>query len=97
MRYILAPEFEELEEPRTRPAVVDGKAKRVDSEKSWLDLAKENKNLAIESLGEERAKLLDGMSSEEFVKLAYDRMGNPITLDQLVAKSKKAARILKKD
>lgn len=97
MRYLLAPEFEELEEPRTRPAVVSGKAKRVDSEKSWMQLAKENKNLAIESLGEERAKLLDGMSSEEFVKLAYDRMGNPITLDQLVAKSKKAARILKKD
>ncbi|UYE90920.1 putative NAD-asparagine ribosyltransferase [Vibrio phage vB_VaS_L1] len=96
MRFLLAPEFEELEEPRTRPSVVDGRAKRVDSNKSWLDLAKENKNLAIESLGEERARLLDGMSSEEFVKLAYDRLGNPITLDQLVAKSKKAASILKK-
>lgn len=97
MSFLLSDEFEELEEPRTRPAVVDGKAERVDSNKGWLELAKENKNLARESLGEEKAKLLDNMSPEEFRKLAYDRLGNPITLDQLVAKSKKAARILKKD
>ncbi|AVR75846.1 putative NAD-asparagine ribosyltransferase [Vibrio phage ValSw3-3] len=94
MRYLLAPEFEELEEPRTRPAVVSGKAKRVDSEKSWMSLAKENKNLAIESLGEERAKVLDAMSAEEFTKIAYDNLGRPITLDELVKKSKKAAKAL---
>lgn len=94
MRYLLAPEFEELEEPRTRPAVVSGKAERVDSEKSWMQLAKENPSLARESLGEERAKVLDAMSAEEFTKIAYDRLNQPIPLDELVKKSKVAARAL---
>lgn len=93
-RFLLAPEFEELEEPRTRPAVVQGKAKRVDSEKSWMQLAKENQSLARESLGEERAKVLDAMSAEEFTKIAYDRLNQPIPLDELVKKSKKAAKAL---
>lgn len=94
MSYILAPEFEELEEPRTRPSVVDGKARRVDSNKSWMQLAKENPSLARESLGEERAKVLDAMSAEEFTKIAYDRLNMPIPLDELVKKSKTAARAL---
>lgn len=95
-RFLLAPEFEELQEPRTRPAVVDGEAKRVDSEKSWMQLAKENQSLARESLGEERAKVLDAMSAEEFTKIAYDRLNMPIPLDELVKKSKKAAKALSK-
>lgn len=94
MRYLLAPELEELEEPRTRPAVVQGEAKRVDSEKSWMQLAKENPSLARESLGEERAKVLDAMSAEEFTRIAYDRLNQPIPLDELVKKSKTAARAL---
>lgn len=93
-RFLLAPEFEELEEPRTRPAVVQGEAKRVDSEKSWMELAKENPQLARESLGEERAKVLDAMSAEEFTRIAYDRLNQPIPLDELVKKSKKAAKAL---
>lgn len=92
--FILSEEFEELEAPRTRPAVVSGKAERVDSEKSWMQLAKENPSLARESLGEERAKVLDAMSADEFTKIAYDRLGAPITLDELVKKSKKAAKAL---
>ena len=92
--FILSEEFEELEEPRTRPSVVQGKAKRVDSEKSWMQLAKENPSLARESLGEDRAKVLDAMSAEEFTKIAYDRLNQPIPLDELVKKSKKAARAL---
>lgn len=94
MSYILAPEFEELEEARTRPAVVDGEAKRVDSNKSWMQLAKENPSLARESLGEERAKVLDAMSAEEFTRIAYDRSNQPIPLSELVKKSKVAAKAL---
>ena len=96
-RYILAPEYEELEEPRTRPAVVGGKAKRVDSEESWMELAKKNPNLARESLGVERAKVLGAMSPEEFTKIAYNRLDQLITIDELVAKSKKAAKALGRD
>lgn len=94
MRYILSNEFKELEEPRTRPAVVDGEAERVDANKTWMQLAKENQQLARESLGEERAKLLDAMSAEEFTKIAYDKLNQPIPLDELVKKSRKAARAL---
>ena len=95
-RYLLAPEYESLEEPRTKPAVVDGKAKRVDSEESWMELAKKNPNLARESLGVERAKVLDAMSPEEFTKIAYNRLDQLITIDELVKKSKTAARVLSK-
>lgn len=94
MRYILSDEFKELEEPRTRPSVVGGEAKRVDANKTWMQLAKENPSLARESLGEERAKVLDAMSAEEFTKIAYDRLNQPIPLDELVKKSKAAARAL---
>lgn len=96
-RYLLAPEYESLEEPRTKPAVVDGKAKRVDSEESWMELAKKNPNLARESLGVERAKVLDAMSPEEFTKIAYNRLDQLITIDELVKKSKKAAAALGRD
>ncbi|AUR96997.1 putative head morphogenesis protein [Vibrio phage 1.236.O._10N.261.52.C4] len=96
-RYILAPEYEELEEPRTRPGVVDGRAKRVDSETSWMELAKNNPNLARESLGVERAKVLDAMSADEFTKIAYNRLDQLITIDELVKKSKVAAKSLGRD
>jgi len=94
MTYILSDEYESLEEPRTRPSVVSGKAKRVDSDTDWMSLAKANPALAIESLGVDKAKILDSMSAEEFTKIAYDRLGNPITIDELVAKSKTAAKAL---
>ena len=94
MRYILTPEYEELEEPRARPAIVDGKAKRVDSEESWMELAKANPNLARESLGVERAKVLDSMSAKEFTEIAYNRLDQLITIDELVKKSKVAAKAL---
>lgn len=94
MRYILAPEFKELEEPRTRPAIVDGEAERVDANKTWMQLAKESPQLARESLGDERAKVLGAMSAEEFTKIAYDRLNQPMPLDELVKKSKKAAKAL---
>ena len=97
MTYILSDEYESLEEPRTRPSVVSGEAKRVDSDTDWMSLAKANPALARESLGVDKAKILDSMSAEEFTKIAYDRLGNPITIDELVKKSKTAAAALKKD
>lgn len=95
--FLLAPEYEEPEEPRTRPSVVDGRAKRVDSETSWMELAKNNPNLARESLGVERAKVLDAMSADEFTKIAYNRLDQLITIDELVKKSKVAAKSLGRD
>lgn len=97
MTYILSDEYESLEEPRTRPSVVSGKAKRVDSDTDWMSLAKANPALARESLGVDKAKILDSMSAEEFTKIAYDRLGNPITIDELVKKSKIAAKALGRD
>ena len=97
MTYILSDEYESLEEPRTRPSVVSGKAKRVDSDTDWISLAKANPALARESLGADKAKILDSMSAEEFTRIAYDRLGNPITIDELVKKSKAAAAALKKN
>ena len=96
-RYLLAKEFEELEEPRTRPAVVDGEAKRVDSNESLFELAKKNPNMARELVGVERAKVLQAMSAKEFTEIAYNRMDEFITLDELVKKSKVAAKVLSKD
>lgn len=95
-RYLLAKEFEALEEPKTRPAVIDGKARKVDSNESLFELAKDNKNLAVELLGVERAKVLDAMSAKEFTKVAYNRLDEFITLDELVKKSKTAAKALGK-
>lgn len=93
-RYLLAKEFEQLEEPRTRPAVVDGKAKQVDSNESLFELAKENPNMARELVGVERAKVLNAMSAKEFTKIAYNRLDQFITLDELVKKSEVAAKAL---
>ncbi|CAM0051981.1 head morphogenesis [Vibrio phage F89 g1] len=96
-RYLLAPEYEALEEPRTRPAVVDGEAKRVDSNESLYELAKKNPNMARELVGVERAKVLDAMSADEFTKIAYNRLDQLITIDELVKKSKVAAKSLGRD
>ncbi|AUR95783.1 putative head morphogenesis protein [Vibrio phage 1.213.O._10N.222.54.F10] len=95
--YLLAPEYAALQEPRTRPAVIDGKAKQVDSNEDLYQLAKENKNLAIELVGVERAKVLNAMSVKEFTKVAYNNLDELITIDQLVAKSKTAAKALGRD
>ncbi|AUR92850.1 putative head morphogenesis protein [Vibrio phage 1.178.O._10N.286.45.E12] len=96
-RYLLAPEYEALEEPRTRPAIVNGKARQVDSNEDLFQLAKENKNLAIELVGVERAKVLSAMSAKEFTKVAYNNLDELITIDELVKKSKVAAKALSKD
>lgn len=93
-RYKLAKEFEDLEEPRTRPAVIDGEAKRVSSNTDLYELAKKNPNMARELVGAERAKVLEAMSVQEFLDVAYDRMDKFITLDELVKKSKVAAKAL---
>ncbi|CAL9955584.1 head morphogenesis [Vibrio phage K24] len=96
-RYLLAKEFEELEEPRTRPAVIDGEAKRVDSNESLYELAKQNPNMARELVGVERAKVLNAMSAKEFTEIAYNRLDQLITIDELVKKSKVAAKALGRD
>ena len=59
-----------------------------------MELAKKNPNLARESLGVERAKVLESMTPEEFTKIAYNRLDQLITIDELVKKSKKAAAAL---
>jgi hypothetical protein len=79
----------------TRPAVVDGKAIQVDADTNWFDLAKKHKSIAEQALGESRAKLLDNMSAAEFNKIAFDSLGEQITLDEMIANSKKVASLLK--
>ena len=92
---ILAPEYREIaEEGRTRPAVVDGKAIQVPADTNWIDLAKQYPSLAEQSLGKSRAAVLDEMSAKEFTDAAYNRLGQQITLDQLVASNSKAASVL---
>lgn len=93
-QYILSDEFKELQEPKTRPAVVNGKAKKVDSNEDLFELAKANPNMARELVGVERAKVLEAVSAKEFTKIAYNRLDEFITLDELVKKSKVAAKAL---
>lgn len=94
-RYILAPEYEEISnEGQTRNAVVDGKAIKVDADKNWMDLAKEYPSLARQSLGKQRAEVLDAMSASEFTKVAYNRMGQSITLDQMKESNDRALKVL---
>lgn len=80
---------------QTRPAVIDGVAKQVPAETGWYQLAKQYPAMAEQSLGPTRAKILDNMSAEEFVKVAYNRLGDELTIDQMVANSKKVAALLK--
>ena len=79
----------------TRPAVVDGKAIQVPSETSWYGIAKQYPTVANQALGKSRAKLLDNMSAAEFNKIAFDSLGEQITLDEMIANSKKVASLLK--
>ncbi|AUR93830.1 coil containing protein [Vibrio phage 1.189.B._10N.286.51.B5] len=95
MTYILAPEYREIaEEGRTRPAVIDGEAIQVPADTNWMELAKKYPSLAEQSLGKSRAAVLDTMSAKEFTDAAYNRMNQPLTLDQLVANNSKAAQVL---
>ncbi len=94
-RFILAPEYEQTAIKRTRPAVVNGKAIQVDENTNWLDFAKAYPSVAETALGKTRAKLIDTMSADEFRKAAYNTLNEPLTLDEMAAKSKKIARELK--
>ena len=95
MTYILAPEYREIaEEGRTRPAVIDGEAIQVPADTNWMDLAKKYPSLAEQSLGKSRAAVLDKMTAKEFTDAAYNRMNQPLTLEQLAANNSKAAQVL---
>lgn len=95
MRFILSPEYEETAIKRTRPAIVNGKVIQVDEDTNWLDLAKVYPSVAETALGPTRAKLIDNMSADEFRKAAYNTLNEPLTLDEVAAKSKRIAKELK--
>lgn len=93
--YILAPEYREAAETRTRPAVVNGKAIQVAADTNWLDFAKAYPSVAESALGPARAKLINDMSADDFRRAAYNNLNQPLTLDEMAAKSKKVAAELK--
>lgn len=95
MRYILSPEYQDKENKRQRPAVVNGRVIFVDEDTNYLDFAKAYPSVAESALGETRAKLINQMSAEEFRKAAYNHMNEPITLKEMTARSKKIAKALK--
>lgn len=94
MIFIVAEEYD-LELETTRPAVVDGKAIQVDQSTNWLDLAKRYPSVAEQALGTTRAKLLDDMTAKEFNSVAYNSLNEYVTIDEMVANSKKVASLLK--
>jgi uncharacterized protein YejL (UPF0352 family) len=93
--YLIDPAYDLNLDKGTRPAVVDGKAIQVAADTNWFDLAKKHKSIAEQALGKSRAKLLDNMSAAEFNKIAFDSLGEQITLDEMIANSKKVASLLK--
>lgn len=95
MKFILSPEYAETAIKRTRPAIVNGEVIQVDENTNWLDLAKAYPSVAETALGPTRAKLIDTMSADEFRKAAYNTLNEPLTLDQMAAKSKSIAKELK--
>jgi hypothetical protein len=94
MQPIMADEFRELDEGATRPAVVNGKAIQVPAETNWMDLAKQYPTLAEQSLGKTKAAMLDNMSAKEFTNTAYNRLGQPMTIEQMASSNAKAAEVL---
>ena len=95
MTYILADEYRDIsDEDQSRPAVVNGKVIQVDATTNWMDLAKQYPSLARQSLGASRAAVLNEMTASEFTKVAYNRMNQPITLDQLARNNATAAKVL---
>lgn len=95
MTFIMAPEYREIaDQDLTRPAIIDGEAVQVPAETSWMDLAKRNPTFAEQSLGKSKAKVLDSMSAKEFTDTAYNRMGDPLTLNEMKASNSKVTAIL---
>lgn len=94
MIFLLAPEYRELEANRTRPAVINGESVQVDASTNWIDIAKSNNEFAEISLGKTKAKLLDDMSTKEFTKAAYNRLGEPQTLEQMKESNEKVMKLL---
>jgi len=92
---LLAPEYRIDTDGQTRPAVVDGKAIQVPVDTSWLSLAKQYPSIAEQALGPTKAKLLNEMSADAFHKVAYNSLGEAITLEQMKNNSKKVASLLK--
>ena len=95
MTYILAAAYRAIaDEGQVRPAIINGKAITVDATTGWMDLAKKYPSFGRQSVGKTKAKMLDTMSADEFTKIAYNRMGQPLTLEQLAAKNARLATIL---
>lgn len=93
--FVINPEYAINADYGTRPAVVNGQAIQVPHDTGWLDLAKKYPSIADQALGKTRAKLIDEMSADEFYKIAYDSLGNEITIDEMIANSKRVASLLR--
>jgi hypothetical protein len=92
--HVIAPEYR-LDIEDTRPMVVDGEASKVSGDKSYFEVAsKWPTGVLEEALGVQRAKLLKGLGAEDYKKLTFDAMNDPIDLDQLVSSNKRIAKIL---
>lgn len=96
MSYILNDKYKALQEGGTRPAIVDGKVIQVDANTNWMDLAKAHPELAKQSLGPTKAKILDNMSAKEFTDAAYTNLNTPITIEQMTKNSDAARKALEK-
>jgi hypothetical protein len=94
MILLLAAEYRLQDDSATRPAVVDGESIQVPVNTNWMDLAKQHPTLAEQSLGKTKAAMLDNMSAKEFTNAAYNRMGQPMTLQEIAANNSKAMRVL---
>lgn len=93
--FVVSDEYK-VDDHGTRPSVVDGEAKEVSTKETYFEWAK-RQPMAFkeEALGKTRAQILDNMSAAEFKKVAYNQLGESISIEEMIKRSKTVAKLLK--
>lgn len=97
---VLSPEFDFTREVRTRPAVGEGGAQRVDAGTSYYEwLKSQPKAVQDDALGPAKADIFRnaGLTAEEFRKAATVGLNQPLTIDLLRKRNKEIAQYLDKE
>lgn len=97
---VLSPEFDFSREGRTRPAVGEGGAQRVDAGTSYYEWLKtQPKAVQDDALGPAKADIFRnaGLSAEEFRKAATVGLNQPLTIDLLRKRNKEIVQYLDKE
>ena len=97
---VLSPEFDFTRAGRTRPAVGEDGAQRVDASTSYYEWLKtQPKSVQDDALGPKKADIFRnaGLSADEFRKAATVGLNQPLTIDLLRKRNKEIAQYLDKE